>query len=100
MSPSPEKDIASESADHKSSDVQVNSKKRSSSDGVEYPRRRATIAVCKYIIVVFVKKKKKKKKKKHKCGEKTIKNKSENDMLFSAINSAKCNLCFGGKTEN
>ncbi|PGH17988.1 hypothetical protein AJ80_04609 [Polytolypa hystricis UAMH7299] len=44
MSPSPEKDTAAESADSKSTDQPVNPKKRSSSDAVEYPRRRATIA--------------------------------------------------------
>jgi hypothetical protein len=46
MSPSPEKDIATDPVDPKSNDVQANPKKRSSSDAVEYPRRRATIAVC------------------------------------------------------
>jgi hypothetical protein len=46
MSPSPEKDNAADPVDPKSSDVQANPKKRSSSDAVEYPRRRATIAVC------------------------------------------------------
>ncbi|KAK2802501.1 hypothetical protein FQN50_007307 [Emmonsiellopsis sp. PD_5] len=48
MSPSPEKDTAPENGDTKPSDAPINPKKRSASDAVEYPRRRATIAceVC------------------------------------------------------
>jgi hypothetical protein len=45
MSPSPDKEPTSEVIDSKPNDTPVNPKKRSSSDAVEYPRRRATIAV-------------------------------------------------------